>query len=253
MAEIDLNSDVGESFGAWKMGADDEVLAHVTSANIACGLHAGDPPTIARTVALCKKYGVAVGAHPGFPDLAGFGRRNLAMSPDDVYTSTLYQVGAVQAFARAQGLPLHHVKAHGALYNLAAQDAELAYAVCRAVHDVDAALVVYGLAGSRWIEAAQRAQIRLAQEVFADRGYQDDGTLTPRTRADAMITEPARAIEQAVGMVTRGEVIAVSGKRVPVTAQTLCIHGDQPGAAQFARRIRAALQEHGVRVRHGAA
>jgi UPF0271 protein len=249
MTEIDLNSDVGESFGAWTMGADEAVLAHVTSANIACGLHAGDPQTIARTVAICKQYNVAVGAHPGVPDLAGFGRRNLAMSPDEAYTSVLYQVGAVRAFAQAQGLPLHHVKAHGALYNMAAKDAELAYAICRAVHDIDPQLVVYGLAGSRWIDAAQRARVRVAQEVFADRTYQDDGSLTPRTQPNALITDAQRAIDQAIGMATRGEVIAVSGKRVPVVAQTLCIHGDKPGAAEFARRIGAALRERGIAVR----
>jgi UPF0271 protein len=249
MAEIDLNSDVGESFGAWSMGADDAVLAHVTSANIACGLHAGDPATIARTVATCKRFGVAVGAHPGFPDLAGFGRRAMALSPDEVFGTVLYQVGAVQAFARTEGLPLHHVKAHGALYNMAAKDAAMAEAICRAVRAIDPQLPVYGLASSAFAAAAATVGVPLVQEVFADRTYQDDGSLTPRTRPGAMITDADRAIEQVVGMVTRGEVVAVSGKRVKVVAQTLCIHGDQPGAADFAQRIRAALQAQGVAVR----
>jgi 5-oxoprolinase (ATP-hydrolysing) subunit A len=249
MAEIDLNSDVGESFGAWSMGADDAVLAHVTSANIACGLHAGDPATIARTVAICKRFNVAVGAHPGFPDLAGFGRRAMALAPDEVFGTVLYQVGAVQAFARAAGLPLHHVKAHGALYNMAARDAAMAEAICRAVRAIDPKLPVYGLAGSAFVAAAATVGVPLVQEVFADRTYQDDGSLTPRTRPDAMITDAQRAIDQVIGMVTRGEVVSVSGKRVKVVAQTLCIHGDQPGAADFAQRIRAKLQAQGVQVR----
>ncbi len=252
MADIDFNSDVGESFGAWTMGADDEVLACVTSANIACGAHAGDPTTIAKTIETCKRHGVAVGAHPGFPDLAGFGRRPMTLSPDEAYGTVLYQVGALAAFAKAAGVPLHHVKAHGALYNMAAKDAALAEAICRAVRAIDPKLPVYGLAGSQaFISAAAKVGVPLVQEVFGDRTYQDDGSLTPRTRPDAMITEPQRAIEQVLGMVTRGEIISVNGKRVAVTAQTLCIHGDQPGAADFARKIREALLAKGVGVRAG--
>ncbi|MYZ44543.1 LamB/YcsF family protein [Schauerella aestuarii] len=244
---LDINCDMGESFGAFVMGNDLEVLAHVTSANIACGMHAGDPGVMHRTVEAAVERGVAVGAHPGLPDLQGFGRRVMALSPAEVYDLTVYQIGALWAFTRAAGTTLHHVKAHGALYNMTAKDPAIADAVARATRDVDPSLIVY-VATSTMADAATALGLPVAYEVFADRTYQDDATLTPRSQADAMIEDPDLSIAQVKGMVVGGYVTSQTGKRVPVRADTLCIHGDQPGAAVFARRIREALTHDGIRI-----
>jgi len=244
---LDINCDMGESFGAFVMGNDLEVLAHVTSANIACGMHAGDPGVMHRTVAAAVERGVAVGAHPGLPDLQGFGRRVMALSPAEVYDLTVYQIGALWAFTRAAGTTLHHVKAHGALYNMTAKDPAIADAVARATRDVDPSLIIY-VATSTMADAATALGLPVAYEVFADRTYQDDATLTPRSQADAMIEDPDLSISQVKGMVVGGYVTSQTGKRVPVRADTLCIHGDQPGAAVFARRIREALTHDGIRI-----
>ena len=249
MARIDLNCDMGESFGAWKMGNDEAVLEPVTSANIACGMHAGDPGTMRATVRAARSRGVAIGAHPGFPDLQGFGRRAMALTPSQAYDTVLYQIGALAGFARAAGGRVSHVKAHGMLYNMAAKDAALAEAIARAVRDFDDSLVLYGLAGSALIAAAEGAGLRAASEVFADRTYQDDGSLTPRSLPGSMIDDVDAAIAQVKRMVLEGVVRSVSGKDVPVKADTLCIHGDQPGAVVFARAIRDALQGAGVEVK----
>lgn len=249
MQRIDFNCDMGEGFGAWRMGDDIALLDHVTSANVACGFHAGDPATIRRTVKAAVEKGVAIGAHPSLPDLQGFGRRPMHVSPEEIYDIVVYQVGAVDAFARACGGRLSHVKAHGALYNMAAKDRALADAVAAAVRDVDKSLVLFGLSGSELIAAAQAAGVTSAAEVFADRSYQDDGSLTPRGRPGAMIEDVEASIEQVRRMVLEGLVRAQSGKDVVVRADTLCIHGDQPGALEFARRIRAALVQHGAEVR----
>ncbi|MCL4747890.1 MAG: LamB/YcsF family protein [Burkholderiaceae bacterium] len=246
MPRIDLNCDMGESFGAWSMGNDRDVLEHVDSANIACGFHAGDAGTMRRTVEAAHARGVSIGAHPGFPDLGGFGRRPMALGPDEVYDDVLYQVGALAGIARAQGARLAHVKAHGALYNMAAKDAALADAIASAVRDFDGSLILYGLAGSELIGAAARAGIRAASEVFADRSYQDDGTLTPRKQPGAMIEDVEQAIVQVRRMVLEGVVRSIAGKDVAVRADTLCIHGDQPGAVAFAKRIREELAREGV-------
>ncbi|SAI49105.1 LamB/YcsF family protein [Bordetella ansorpii] len=246
---LDMNCDMGESYGAWHMGNDEAVLKHVSSANIACGFHGGDPGTMRKTVAAALANGVAIGAHPSLQDLAGFGRRTIQISPQEAYDAMVYQVGALAGVAASQGARLHHVKAHGALYNMAAKDLELARALCQAVRDVDGDLVLYGLAGSRWIEAAASVGLRVAQEVFADRTYQADGSLTPRSRADAMITDLDQSIQQVLGMVRDGVVQATDGARVPLRPDTLCIHGDQPGAEAFAAGIRKALQEAGIEVR----
>lgn len=248
MPRIDLNCDMGESFGAWKMGNDAAVLAHVTSANIACGMHAGDPGTMHATVRAALAKGVAVGAHPGFPDLQGFGRRAMTLTPSQAYDTVLYQVGALAGFARAAGARLAHVKAHGMLYNMAAKDAALAEAIAQAVHDFDPDLVFFGLAGSELIHAAERVGLRAASEVFADRSYQDDGSLTPRALPGAMIEDVETAIAQVERMVLEGMVRSVSGKNVAVRADTLCIHGDQPGALAFVKRIRKELARAGVEV-----
>ena len=249
MARIDLNCDMGESFGAYRMGDDLDILDYVTSANIACGFHAGDSATMHKTVEAALAKGVAVGAHPGLPDLQGFGRRTMALSASEAYDIVIYQIGALAGFARALGARLHHVKAHGALYNMAAKDYRLSEAIAHAVHDFDPGLVLFGLAGSETIVAAARVGVRAAGEVFADRTYQDDGSLTPRGRPDAMIEDVEAAIIQVKRMVTEGVVRSTSGKDVALRADTLCIHGDQPGALAFVRRIRAELDRAEVEVK----
>jgi UPF0271 protein len=245
---IDLNCDMGESYGAWKMGQDDTILPYVTSANIACGFHAGDPGVMRKTVAAAIKHGVALGAHPGLPDLAGFGRRVMDITPQSAYDMVVVQVGALAAVAASQGGRLHHVKAHGALYNMAAKNRELARAIAQAVHDVDPSLILFALASSVQVQAAQDIGLQVAQEVFADRTYQDDGSLTSRKEPNAMIEDPDTSIAQVLGMINKGTVRSVSGKEVAVRADTLCIHGDQPGAAAFAKAIRQALASAQIHV-----
>lgn len=246
---LDLNCDLGEGYGAWRMGEDEAVLDYVTSANIACGFHAGDPATMRHTVAAACARGVALGAHPSLPDLQGFGRREMRVTPDEVYELVLYQVGALDGFARAQGARLQHVKPHGALYNMAARDAVLARAIAQAVRDYDRELILFGLSGSELIGAGREVGIAVAAEVFADRTYQADGTLTPRSRAGAMIEDVERSIAQVLSIVQHGTVTATDGTRVSVEADTLCIHGDQSMAHAFARRLREALHGAGVAVR----
>jgi len=245
---IDINCDMGESYGAWKMGDDAAVMPCITSANIACGFHGGDPATIRATVKLALDHGVAIGAHPSLPALQGFGRRVMKISPQDLYDLVVYQAGAVEAFARAAGARLHHVKCHGALYNMAANDAGLAEAMARAVKDLGGGLILYALSNSLMMSTGKKLGIRVAGEVFADRGYADDGTLAPRGGPGAMIEDAALAAQRAVSMVEEGYVTALSGRRVPVSADTLCLHGDQPGAVAFARAIRQAFAERGVDV-----
>ena len=245
---IDINCDMGESYGAWKMGEDAAVMPYITSANVACGFHGGDPGTIRTTVALALEHGVAIGAHPSLPDLQGFGRRVMKISPQDMYDLVLYQAGAVEAFARAAGARLHHVKCHGALYNMAANDAGLAEAMARAVKDLGGGVILYALSNSLMMKTAKKLGIRVAGEVFADRGYADDGTLAPRGSPGAMIEDAALAAQRAVSMVEDGYVTALSGVRVPVSPDTLCLHGDQPGAVAFAKAIRKAFSEHGIAV-----
>lgn len=246
---IDLNCDMGESYGPWVMGDDLNVLPHVTSANIACGFHGGDPAIARKTVAAALAQGVALGAHPGLNDLPGFGRRNIPITPQEAYDITVYQVGALAGVAASQGARLHHVKAHGALYNMAAKSAPLAEAIARAVRDVDAGLVFYGLAGSALVRAAEDVGLITASEVFADRSYQADGTLTPRGQPGAMIETLEASIAQVLRMVQEGKVRSADGQDVTVRADTLCIHGDQPGAVTFARGIRAALADAGIAIR----
>lgn len=248
MPSIDINCDMGESFGAWVMGQDLELLSHVTSANIACGFHAGDPDVMLTTVRAAIAAKVAIGAHPGLPDLQGFGRRTMAMTPAEVYALVVYQVGALQGVARSQGGRLHHVKTHGALYNMTARDPALAAAVAQAVFDLDPQLPIY-VANAPMAEAAQALGLRAVFEIYADRTYQDDGTLTPRSQPHAMIEDVDQAIAQVKRMVKDGVVRSLSGKDVPIAADTLCVHGDQPGAVQFARGIRAALEADGIAVR----
>ena len=245
---VDLNCDMGESYGAWKMGNDAEIMGFISSANIACGFHAGDPATIRKTVQLAVDNGVAVGAHPSLPDLQGFGRRVMQVSAQEVYDLVLYQAGAVAAFARAAGSRLHHVKCHGALYNMAATDEALSEAMARAVHDLGSQVFLYALSGSKNYEIAKKLHVPVMGEVFADRGYSDDGTLAPRDRPGGMIEDAAQAVKQALAMIEDGYVTSLSGKPVPVAADTLCLHGDQPDAVRFARELRKAFSERGISI-----
>jgi UPF0271 protein len=246
---IDLNCDMGESFGAWTMGQDEALLDLVTSANIACGFHAGDPATMLRTVRCAAAKGVALGAHPSLPDLQGFGRRTMGITPEEARGLSLYQVGALAAFAKAAGSRLRHVKPHGALYNMVAKDRSLAEAIAGAVRDFDPALILVGLSGSELIKAGEKIGLSCASEVFADRGYEPDGSLSPRSAPGAMITDEEIAVARVLRMVLEGRVQSRTGVDVALQAETICIHGDQPQALAFARRLRRALAEAGIEVR----
>ena len=240
---IDLNADVGEAFGAWAMGDDAGILAHVSSANVACGFHAGDPQVMDRTVALCARLGVALGAHPGYFDLRGFGRRPQALDPATVEADVLYQVGALAGFARAHGTRLVHVKPHGALYNQASTDEVLAQAVARGIARAGRELVFVGLASSEVMQRAAEAEgLRFAAEAFADRRYELDGSLQSRQVAGAVLTNSQAVAAQGVSIARDGFVIAADGARVPLRADTLSLHGDTPGAVESARVLRAALE-----------
>ncbi len=243
---IDLNCDMGESFGRYTLGDDAAMLDVVTSANIACGLHAGDPLVMQATVALAARKGVAIGAHPGYPDLQGFGRRAMALTPAEIEATVLYQIGALAGFTRAAGAPLVHVKPHGALYNVAARDQAVAEALVRAVAAFDPTLIVVTLPNSALLYAARAAGLRVAREGFADRAYREDGSLVPRSEPGAVIHDLALTTARAVRMVTQGEVEAITGKIVPLHVDTLCIHGDTPDAVAIAAALRTALEDKGV-------
>ena len=246
MKKIDLNCDMGESYGAWKMGDDAGIMPLISSANVACGFHGGDPATIRKTVRLALDHGVAIGAHPSLPDLQGFGRRVMKISPQDMYDLVVYQAGAVEAFARAAGSKLHHIKCHGALYNMAATDEALSEAMARAAKDLG--VMVYALSNSTMMKVVKAKGVHAIGEVFADRGYTDEGTLAPRDKPGGMIEDAGSAVKQALAMIEEGYVTTLSGKRVPVAADTLCIHGDQPGAAAFAKALRRAFAERKIEV-----
>ena len=246
---IDINCDMGESFGPWVMGADAEVMPHITSANVACGGHAGDPSVMRRTVRAAKTHGVAVGAHPGFADLQGFGRREMQTDPSEVEDSLLAQIGALAAIARAEGVLVRHVKAHGALYNMAARDRRLADAIAQAIKAFDPSLVMFALPNSPMVQAGIAAGLRVAAEGFADRSYEPDGSLTPRSRAGAVIHDVDRVVDRAVRMVRDGVVLTPDGKEVPLKVDTICVHGDTPGAPVLTQRIRAALTAARIHVR----
>ena len=245
---IDLNCDMGESFGAWRMGQDAEVMPWITSANIACGFHAGDFSTMQRTVLLAKTHGVAIGAHVSLPDLQGFGRRELRVTPDEAYAMTLYQIGALAAFTHAAGTRVAHVKPHGALYNMAAKDMALATAIARAVRDFAADLILVGLAGSELPRAGAAIGLRVAHEAFADRSYEPDGSLTPRREPNAVIHDIDAAVVQAVHIAANARVQTRDGKAIDVRADTICVHGDRADAALFARSLREALVASGASV-----
>ena len=248
MTRIDLNSDLGESFGPWPMGQDELLMASITSANIACGFHAGDPTVMRRTIALAKQHGVAVGAHPGFQDLVGFGRREMQASAAEVEDLVLYQLAAVAGMANAQGVQLQHVKAHGALYNMAARDPVLAGAIARAVAAFDRSLILFGLPNSELLRAGEAAGLQVAAEVFADRAYDPDGSLTARTKPGSVIHDTAKVVERAIKMVREKQVIAVDGSAIALQADTMCLHGDTLGAAALAGEIRRGLESAGIRI-----
>ena len=245
---IDLNSDLGESFGPWPMGQDATLMESITSANIACGFHAGDPGGMRQTIALAKLKGVAVGAHPGFPDLVGFGRREMKATPAEVEDFVLYQVAALAGMARAHGVELQHVKAHGALYNMACKDRALADAIARAVAAFDRALILFGLPDSELLRAGEAAGLRVAAEVFADRAYERDGSLVSRHKPGSVIHDEKTVVDRAVRMVKEKQVVAVDGSVIALKADTICLHGDTPGAAGLARVIRRGLESAGVRI-----
>lgn len=245
---IDLNSDVGESFGAWRMGADAEVMRSITSANVACGYHAGDPGVMRQTIRLARDSGASVGAHPGYPDLVGFGRREMKATAKDVEDMVLYQIGALAAIAAAEGVKLAHVKAHGALYNQAVRDRSLADAIAGAVRAFDRSLVLFGLPGSELLKAGERAGLRVAAEGFADRAYNADGSLASRTEPGSVIHDPNEVVRRSLRLVREGRVTARDGSELTFHVDTLCTHGDTPGAHELTRLLRDGLQRDGVAV-----
>ncbi|GIN40879.1 5-oxoprolinase subunit PxpA [Heyndrickxia sp. FSL K6-6286] len=248
MSMIDLNCDMGESFGAYKMGTDEEILNYITSANIACGFHAGDPTTMRKTVTMALERNVGIGVHPGLPDLVGFGRRTMDISPQEAYDLIVYQIGAVYAFTKAEGGKLQHVKPHGALYNMAAKSPSLSEAIAEAIYKVDPELILFGLAGGELIKAGKKIGLRSASEVFSDRTYQEDGSLTSRREKNALIHDQEVAVNQVIRMVKEGKVKSLQGVDVSIQAHTVCIHGDGQNALQFAKYISTSLQNAGITI-----
>jgi len=245
-ARIDFNCDMGESFGAYSLGLDAEIIKHITSANIACGFHGGDPQVMRRTVRLAEAHGVGIGAHPSFPDLQGFGRRNMSLAPDEVRNDIIYQVGALTAFTTARRL--QHVKPHGALYNMAVAGGDMARAVCEAVLEIDRSLILLVLAGSPYARVAEQMGVRMAREAFADRAVNADGTLVPRSQPGAVIRDIDAVAERVVRIAIDGTAEAITGETVPMEADTICLHGDTPGAVTLASEIKARLQREGVQL-----
>jgi 5-oxoprolinase (ATP-hydrolysing) subunit A len=246
---IDLNSDVGESYGAYRLGADADLIRHVTSVNVACGYHAGDPGVMRETVRLARAAGAAVGAHPGFPDLVGFGRREMKASAREVEDMVVYQIGALAAIAKAEGVALAHVKAHGALYNMAIRDRALADAIARAVAAFDRTLLLFGLPGTELLRAGEAAGLPVAAEGFADRSYESDGSLTPRSQPGAVIHDSGEVVARAVRMAREGVVLDREGEEIPMRVATICTHGDTPGSHELTRRLRGGLEAAGIKVR----
>ena len=249
MVRIDLNCDMGESFGVYTLGYDEEALPFVTSINAACGFHASDPLTMQRIVGLAKKYGVAIGAHPGYPDLVGFGRRELAASLEEIQADVIYQIGALDAFCRASGVRLQHVKVHGALYNRAEKDLATALAIATAVKQVDPELYLVCLANSPMVEAAKQVGIPYVEEAFADRAYTAEGKLVSRKVAGSVLHDVEEVAQRVLRMVTEGKVTAIDGAEVSLKPDTICVHGDTPGALEMIKAIRARLEIAGVVVK----
>lgn len=243
---VDLNADLGESFGNYKCGMDEQVIPFVSSVNVACGFHAADPLVMSQTVALAKEQKVAIGAHPGFPDLVGFGRRNMSVAPKDLKAMVQYQIGALSAFCDANGISMQHVKPHGAMYNMAAKNKMLARAIAEGIYEVNPELILLGLAGSYLIKEGKEVGLKVANEVFADRSYQPDGTLVPRTQEGAVIEDTEEAVCRTVKMVQEGCVTAIDGSVIPIKADSICLHGDGKKAVLFAQRLNEELNRQGV-------
>ena len=246
MLSMDMNCDMGEGFGSYTLGYDSEAMPHVTSLNVACGFHASDPDVMAKTVFMAKKIGVAVGAHPGYPDLVGFGRRNMALSLEETKHAVMYQIGALDAFCRAAGLKMQHVKAHGALYNTAGDNLEVATAIAEAIKSVNPDLYMLCLANSQMVTAAKNAGIPYVEEAFADRAYTEKGTLVSRKLPGSVIHDVDEVVKRVLMMVKEKQVISIDGKVVPLNAQTICVHGDSPGAVQMVTALRAAFEKEGI-------
>ena len=248
MYKVDLNCDLGESFGRYTLGMDAEVIPLITSANVACGYHASDPVVMKKTLSLAKDAGIRVGAHPGFPDLMGFGRRNMAVSPDEAYAYTMYQLGALDGFCRAADIKMQHVKPHGAFYNMAAKDYALAKAICEAVRDFDPDLIVLALSGGELEKAGRDLGLRTASEFFADRAYEEDGTLVNRRKEGAMITDENEAIARVVRMIKERKVRTVTGRDIDIRGDSVCVHGDGVKALEFVKKIREELTREGIHI-----
>ncbi|MCH3963515.1 MAG: LamB/YcsF family protein [Clostridium sp.] len=248
MYKVDLNCDLGESFGNYRIGSDEEVIPYISSANIACGFHASDPVVMDNTVELCKKYNVSVGAHPGFADLVGFGRRKMDISFREAKLIVQYQIGALDSFCRARDIKMNHVKLHGALYNMAARDLELASSICEGIYEVNPDLVLLALSGSRMIEAAQNTGLKSASEVFADRAYNDDGSLVDRKKAGAVITDEKVAIERVTRMVKEKKVKTINEIDIPLRADSICVHGDGAKALEFVEKINEAFKKENIKI-----
>jgi UPF0271 protein len=245
---VDLNCDMGESFGVYRLGSDEEMMRHITSANIACGFHAGDPIVMERTISFAKNHGVSVGAHPGFPDLVGFGRRNMELSPREIRNDLIYQVGALSAFAQIEGLSLQHVKPHGQLYTLAVKDEALSKVICEAVLALGKNIILVALSGSKMAEIASKSGLKVAREAFADRAYHRDGNLVSRKTEGSVIHDLKRVAERVIRMVQEGKVQSIEGDLIDLEVDSICVHGDTPGAADLARAIRGNLQGAGITV-----
>lgn len=248
MYRVDLNSDLGESFGRYTLGMDDKIIPLITSANVACGYHASDPVVMEKTIGMAKAAGIRVGAHPGFPDLMGFGRRNMSVTPGEAKAYTLYQLGALDAFCKANGVKLQHVKPHGAFYNMAAKDYELSKAICEAIREYDDSLIVLALSGGELARASKDMGLRTALEVFADRAYEEDGSLVNRRKEGAMVTDEEVAIARVVRMIKEKKVTAITGKDIPIQADSVCVHGDGAKALAFVERIRKTLTQEGIEI-----
>lgn len=246
--KVDLNADLGESFGNYTCGMDEEVIPYISSANVACGFHASDPLVMAQTVRLGVENHTAIGAHPGYPDLVGFGRRNMAVSAKELKAMVQYQVGALQAFCKANHIKMQHVKPHGAMYNMAAKDEKLACAIAEAVYEVDSDLILLGLSGSLLVDMAKKTGLKAANEVFADRAYQADGTLVPRSREGAVIQDEQIAVSRTIQMVKKGFVTAIDGTEVPIQADSICLHGDGKKAVLFAKMLFEELTKEGIEI-----
>ncbi|MDR0696765.1 MAG: 5-oxoprolinase subunit PxpA [Christensenellaceae bacterium] len=246
--KVDLNCDLGESFGAYKIGSDDKVVQFISSANVACGYHASDPLVMDDTVNICKEFNVAVGAHPGYPDLLGFGRRNMQVSTNEASAYIKYQVGALMAFCKSYGIKLSHVKPHGAMYNMAGRDIIMARAICESVQEIDENLILLGLAGSAMEKASKQIGLKFAKEVFADRGYDDDGSLVSRGKPGAMITDENEALDRVIRMIIDHKVKSVNGIDIDVTVDSVCVHGDGEKALDFVRKINYTLGNSGIEI-----